>query len=1010
MNPELSQTLTIELNTQGRNTIPIIYPENIITIHGKNGVGKSMAATLLEIASGNYTFENKDRFQKLANIIDSCDIQFKNNSNLLYEVNLKPHLCKFDENLNRINPFSLGKFYNLEKERKKEIDLDEFRKNINIRTIRGNESLHQQIIFFKDLLVAKINQKLKKLEQIIEFLEKYQEWLKENAKEELIDNYYNLQEKYKDQLSRMTNLQNSIRNREETLGILKRKLDLLPKLIFISTNNIEDLNENKKKEEIRIQVTQREIDSKYRELSIIEQKLDEIKNQFDEKTKKDLEKIKKLRTKEKRLKEQLNSESKLKLVNLGEEKIKIEIENSIKSNQEEIKRFKVSIEEINKENERIIEINNFLTQLRDICSKASSCDFGKEKLIKVKIGGKNDILLSFEQLFEILHKNNLTFKQDKDLIEVQNKVREYNENIKKNRKILEILTEYATVQGGILQLEKRINQKGSNLDSFVALDTKMINLENKQKDQKNIIENLGKDLLDSKNKMGVFEKLIEDVKEIPSQTSLINKLKKYGIIINQTEAIEERCNKEISKVDKEIKESSNELILDKQREKETKKNIEKSKNDLDPILQNIRKAAEQFKYTQVGEFLDYFKAHNNKLKKYLDSTNNLHTRLNILQNDIIKVLEGVKPKNNAHLKIINTHFDDIFKKIYGRPEFFEYVFKDYSKIKRFEIADKTIIFETPGGLEETRDLEEFSSGEKTYAYCRSIISMTANIAKYNIVILDESYALLDHEHSQNLYQFQEQMVQQKGITKFINILPLKDDLHGLTAIVEKSLEEEKKKGISSNIKDLESQLEILQTFKNEVSTRGYYQEIHFPKERRRELNKNFGGIQNFNSSVSPTDFSDEELAFSFILDGSNIARDNPNSKNASIRDVVKCKKKLQKLGVPEKNILIIFGAGLRHHIPDRDKHLYETLLKERTINQAPAERDDDWFIIQYALDHNSYIITNDRYIEYRQKSRTHERFIKSNSIRYSVIGNDIIFEEGFRDKLKTIISKVKNNQ
>ena len=1009
MNSDLGQNLTIELKTQGRNTIPIIYPENIITIHGKNGVGKSMAATLLEIASGNYIFENKDRFKKLSNIIHSCDIHFKINGNLLYEVNLKPHLWKFDENLNRVNPFTLGKFINLEKGRKKEIDLDEFRKIINIRTIRGNESLHQQIFFFKDLFVAKINQKLRKLENIIEFLEKYQKWLKENANEELIDNYYQVQERYNGQISIMANLQNSIRYREETLGILTKKLDLLQKLIFISTNNLEALNENKKKIEIRIQETQREINSKYRDLSIIEQKLDGFKNQFDEKTKKDLEKLKKLRNKEKRIKEQLNSESKLNLVNLEEEKIKKEIENNIKSNQEEIKRFKVSIETLNKENERIIEINNFLTQLRDICSKASSRDFGKEELIKVKIGRENNVILSFEQLYEIFRENNLTFKQDKDLKEYQNKVQEYNENIKKNRKILEILTEYAKIQGGILRLQTNINRKGSKLDSFIDLETKIINLEKKQKDQQNIIENLGKDLLDSKNKMGQIEKLIEDVKEIPSQTSLINKLKKYGIKINQTETIEEMCNQEISKIEKEIKESSNELTLNKQREKETKKNIEKSKNDLDPILQNIRKAAEQFRYTQVGAFLDYFKTHNNKLKKYLDNTHNLHTRLTILQNDIVKVLEGVKPKNIAHLNIINSHFDDIFKKIYGRPEFFEYVFKDYSKIKRFDIADKTIIFETPGGLEETRDLEEFSSGEKTYAYCRSIISMTANIAKYNIVILDESYALLDHEHSQNLYQFQEQMVQQKGITKFINILPLKDNLRGLTAMVEKNLEEEKKRGISSNVKDLESQLEILQTFQNEVSTRGYYQEIHFPKERRRELTINFGGIQDFNDSIPPSDFSEEELAFSFILDGSNIARDNPNSKKASIRDVIKCRKKLQKLGVPEKNILIIFGAGLRHYIPDRDKQLYETLLRENTVNQAPAERDDDWFIIQYAIDHNSYIITNDRYIEYRQKSPTHERFLKSNSIRYSVIGNDIIFEEGFRDKLKTIISKDKNN-
>lgn len=156
------------------------------------------------------------------------------------------------------------------------------------------------------------------------------------------------------------------------------------------------------------------------------------------------------------------------------------------------------------------------------------------------------------------------------------------------------------------------------------------------------------------------------------------------------------------------------------------------------------------------------------------------------------------------------------------------------------------------------------------------------------------------------------------------------------------------------------------------------------------------------------DLIEEDLAFSFILDGSNIARNNRNSKMGSIRDVIRCKEKLKKLGVPEKNIFIVFGAGLRHHISERDNSLYETLLKERTVNQAPAGRDDDWFIIRYALDHKSYIITNDRYLNYRQKSPSHEPFIKSHSIRYTVIGNDIIFEEGFKDKLKVITARKTN--
>jgi len=144
--------------------------------------------------------------------------------------------------------------------------------------------------------------------------------------------------------------------------------------------------------------------------------------------------------------------------------------------------------------------------------------------------------------------------------------------------------------------------------------------------------------------------------------------------------------------------------------------------------------------------------------------------------------------------------------------------------------------------------------------------------------------------------------------------------------------------------------------------------------------------------------------YSFILDGSNIARDNHNSQIASIGDVIKCREKLHDLGIPKQDIFIVFGAGLHHHIPSEARGLYELLLAEHNVNQAPAERDDDWFIIQYALKHDSYIITNDRFLDYRKKCPQHEQFLKSHSIRYSIIGNEIIFEERFQEKLRKIRS------
>ncbi|MBD3213486.1 MAG: hypothetical protein GF311_12835, partial [Candidatus Lokiarchaeota archaeon] len=689
------------------------------------------------------------------------------------------------------------------------------------------------------------------------------------------------------------------------------------------------------------------------------------------------------------------------------------IKKSIEKKEEDLKKIKKKIEDLTNKNERIIEINKFLIRLRDTCSEASSSEFGEEKIIKGKVRGIGGINVSFSELYELFLQNNIQFKQAEELKSYKAKVLDYNKNIKSSRKSLDILKEYQKVNKRIKVLEQKIKGKSSKLDDYINLETKIEYLEKEKRERKSNIKKLEKERLENKKEIDNLSKLIEDINKLPSKSSLISDLKKLHIDVSSKDNIKEFCKKKVPEIKNEIDKEKNKLNKSEIEKERVEKEIEKTKEKLDPLTKSIKKAANEFGYVQIGEFIAYFESYNQKLKKYLENSYKLQTRLDVLKNDILKVLDGKKPKNKTHLEIIDDQFDTIFKEIYGKKEFFEYVFKDYSNIKQFDIANKSIIFETPGGLEETRDLEEFSSGEKTYAYCRSIISMSADIAKYNIVILDESYALLDHEHSQDLYNFQEEMIERKGITKFINILPLKEDLDGILKILERNLEDEKERGNGDNIELLKNKLNNVKDFKKKVSENGYYQEIHYPEYKRKELIMNVGyGVNIGKSSIPEEDIDeyDKEIPFSFILDGSNIAYSNRLSEKASIRNVVKCKKKLMKFGVPEKYIFIIFGSGVRHHISAKDEFLYNELLKDINVNQAPAERDDDWFIIKYAFDHNSYIITNDRYLDYRKKSPEFADFIKKHSIHYTTLGRDIQFDMGIKEKIKNLISENKDNK
>ncbi len=617
MESELAQNLTIELSTQGRNTIPYIDSGNIITIHGKNGVGKSMAATLLEIASGNYIFQNENRFQKLADIIESCEIQFKMDNKILYRVILKPHLWKFDKNLNRVNPITIGNFYQSKQKKEKKIDFNEFTRNIQIRTIRGNESLQQQIFFFKDIFISKINQKLEKIQEKMDFLEKYQNGMNLNELEKSVEEYNHLQQEYNDQLNMISNFDNNIRNREASLKILENRLTFLEQLAFIKKNDKDNLIKDNETEEKKLSKTKKELEVNYKELSDVKDKLDELTTQFDKKTKEMLKILTNLRNRKENFEIQLKSQYELSFDKKFEEKSSQhieEIKEKIGNYQNNIKECKEDIERLNKKNEKILEINKYLTQLRDICSKASSHDFGKEKLINVNTDKKVKLSLSFEDLSEIFKNLNIEFKQDEKLKEYQKNVQSYNDKLLENRKKLKVLEEYNKILGKITQFEKLVKNKGSKIDNFVDLDTRIESLEKKRMDLEKTIDILNKDISDYDQKIQVLSKTITQLEDMPTQLSLLNDLEKLGARMGRKELSEKIVQEKYLETQKKIDQNKLELKSMGEEKITTKKILEKIKSNLDKSTKDMKKAAELLGYTQIGQFLDYFKPYTKKFK------------------------------------------------------------------------------------------------------------------------------------------------------------------------------------------------------------------------------------------------------------------------------------------------------------------------------------------------------------------------------------------------------------
>lgn len=130
-----------------------------------------------------------------------------------------------------------------------------------------------------------------------------------------------------------------------------------------------------------------------------------------------------------------------------------------------------------------------------------------------------------------------------------------------------------------------------------------------------------------------------------------------------------------------------------------------------------------------------------------------------------------------------------------------------------------------------------------------------------------------------------------------------------------------------------------------------------------------------------------------VVDGSNVAWTDIDKKDGKpsakkILNVVNC---LKQRGF--KNIVVIAGASLRHYINDLE--IFNQLKKDGVLKEAPAKRDEDSFIIKYAIEKNAYIITNDTFRNRLEKYPNLEKL----RIPFMLIDETITFDEKL-DSLK----------
>jgi len=816
-------SISISLASSGRKTIPEIKPDPIIQIHGRNGVGKSMAANMLEIASGNYLFQSESQFQKLKEVIESCSITIAAaGGNEIFEVNLTPATWKFDRSMNTINPMTIGDY----KYNEKELKFKDFKKRVNVRVIRGDESLTQQVAFFKDIFVSKINQRLENLDKVRSLTDGYKNWLDQQISEQDVKNYEQKQEAFNALLDKRDSLNTTIGNRELSLAQLDKQFPLLEELQFRLENQVEDLEKEKQQRQENLESFKAQLEEKYKEKLQLEDKLNEIQGKSGQEVQKWIDSKasleKKLSKSKERLKSVFDAGQVEKIFKATDQQATITyIQGQIGTLEQRLIKVKEDFDLLSEKSQRVLGINGFLSRLEEVCNQASKEAYADDKFITV-YGSNEEMMLSPTDLLAIITTSKQEFSNDTELADYEKEVMRVNQEIQVLKDQKGCLGEIEGFQKKIITLTNQIKSKGNMITDLFDQQAK-ISIPDKIQEIEGLIDEINASILSNQDALEKLGNNIEELSQTRSENVIAAELNNLGCGLKDIKI--ETVAKKKADVQREISKNEHQIEDQKALLEETDQKFGNAKKQVDEVIPRFRAIGKKFGYPQFGPFIEYFRGHVQKLNKFSKMLDNMTSKLNSLLKDMEAITSGKSIKSQKNAALINNEFDRTFRELYGQPEFFKYVFTGYTNIKRFDIANRSIIFETNEGMEETRDLSEFSSGEKTYAYCRAIISMIATSAKYSIIVLDESYALLDHDHSENLYEFQKLQIAEGGIAKFINILPLKEDIATNIEKLRSALDKEIQLGNEEDQAILQGQLQEQETFLQEVNDWGYYQKI-----------------------------------------------------------------------------------------------------------------------------------------------------------------------------------------
>ena len=811
----------------GLRIIDEISDGKIVWVRGYNGVGKSLAAKLLEIASGSHVFDNKSEFNSLMTSLHRARIKITLNRGKELIVIIEPKKWVFDDVTRMIKHESVGTFH----ENDKIISAKKFGTKFEARIIKGNESLPTQI----SALITQSLEQFRRLGTISGEIKNLSTDFRDMVVEELDFRDIREFDRVKKQL---IDTEKNIMNSNIEIENVEHNIDLMSKLLGIQNNiqihneyNIDDLlKEIKMKESIveKLETRYKELQNQREEQSFKSRQLIERESVRYDAIVNDMRSAKKRR--DNINKNILNKISEVDLTYLPEKGFL----KRLKRRANKLKKEEKIIEQ-EKKQERIVD--EVLTKQSNITSILTNIepelDISDETIAHGKLPTFNiELDISVDELRDMIEVQEVILLEKKK----ESSFKDYDENLERIVDQQNKLNDILKLWNQLNNIENQIRELESKLKSLVVSDKtkygeylkRLGDIDEEIKSNQLLIARTIVDI-------NIMRKIYDDIKHMPSLEVLISERKDIARKLSIDEFKQVFLKDKFDELKgismfkhKELRDLKSKYIYLKHKNLELEENFQR-------IVKKLKKD-KKYEYIKewIGRIIDkkpieILRNIRDNLENFVNEIGEIEIRLGDIQKyheELINII-AEKPSEfseTPQVKKLEEIFNIRLKDFYSREIFLKYVFEGFTKLESFDLRQNQVSLIDTNRKVQTKPISSFSTGQKAFAFSVAMMSLVfSKPSKNRVLFLDEFGALLDYMREDILMeQVQSKILDENKVQKIVILLPVRERLEDVLD----DLHIQKKSSVNLiDRKRLEREIKRYSTRMNQLKEKGYYQEI-----------------------------------------------------------------------------------------------------------------------------------------------------------------------------------------